>query len=104
MTSAANSARLATLEERQAARRARSSQRDDDQVVHDETMAKIRETPSGIQALQAYEAAMQASDGNIQGALQSEAGRDAVGRFGATYIRSGAHVDDEPKQRERSNR
>jgi hypothetical protein len=76
------------LEERQAERRARHAQRDDDQVVHDETMERIRAAPEGIQALQAYEAAMQAADGSIQDALLSEAGRKAIGRFGGLYIRA----------------
>ncbi len=88
MTRAANSARLARLEERQAERRARHAQRDEDQGAFEATMERIRASPAGLEALQAYSSAMQAADGNIQGALQSEAGRDAVGRFGAIYIRA----------------
>ncbi len=88
MARAGNNHRLARLEERQAVRRARSSQRDEDQEAHEAAMERIRESPEGIQALQAYSSAMQASGGSIQDALQSEAGRAAVGRFGALYIRA----------------
>ncbi len=83
-----NSARLQQLEERQAERRARSSQRDEAQVVHEATMERICASPSGLESLQAYEAAMQAADGNILEALQSATGRAAVARFGAVFIRA----------------
>ncbi len=80
--------RLQKLEERRARLRARRAWRDEGQVAFEATMAKIRESPEGIQALERYSSAMQAADGSIQDALQSEAGRAAVGRFGAIYIRA----------------
>ncbi len=83
-----NNHRLARLEERAAELRARHAQRDEDQEAHAAVMEKIRESPEGIQALERYSSVMQASGGSIQDALQSEAGRDAVGRFGALYIRA----------------
>ncbi len=83
-----NSARLARLEERQAELRARHARRDEDQVLFEATLARIRASPEGIQALERYCATMEAADGNILDALQSEAGRAAVARFGATFIRA----------------
>ncbi len=80
--------RLQNLEERAAELRARHAQRDEDQGAFEATLARIRASPSGLEALQAYEAAMQAADGSIQDALQTKAGRDAIGRFGALYIRA----------------
>ncbi len=90
MARAGNNHRLARLEERQAERRARSSQRDEDQVAHEAVMEKIRESPAGLEAVERYSSTMEAADGSIQDALQTEAGRDAVGRFGAIYIRTQA--------------
>ncbi len=88
MSRAANSARLQKLEERAAERRARSSQRDEDQVAFEATLARIRASPSGLEALERYSAVMQAAGGSIKDALQTKAGRDAVGRLGAIYIRA----------------
>ena len=51
-------------------------------------MERICASPSGLESLQAYEAAMQAADGNILEALQSATGRAAVARFGAVFIRA----------------
>ncbi len=80
--------RLQNLEERQAELRARHAQRDEDQVAFEATLARIRASPEGIQALERYCATMEAADGSIRDALQTKAGRDAVGRFGATFIRA----------------
>ncbi len=80
--------RLQNLEERAAERRARRAWRDEDQVAFEATLERIRASPAGLEALEAYSSAMEAADGNILDALQSEAGRDAVARFGAIYIRA----------------
>jgi hypothetical protein len=96
--------RLQNLEERQAELRARRAWRDEGQEAFEATMAKIRESPSGLDALQAYCATMEAAGGSVKDALLSEAGRKAIGRFGGLYIRSGAHVNDERKRHEQRSR
>ncbi len=88
MARAGNNHRLARLEERRAELRARHAQRDEDQVVFEATLAKIRERPEGLEALERYGSVMQASGGSIQDALQSEAGRKAIATLGAIYIRA----------------
>ncbi|MBA3426374.1 MAG: hypothetical protein H0U04_17980 [Rubrobacter sp.] len=105
MTRAANSARLARLEERGAELRARRAQRDEDLDVHEAVLDRLRESPEGLEGLEALEgycSVLEASGGSAKAALRLEAGRDAIATLGALYIEGDGALREEEREAKRT--
>ncbi len=102
MTRAANSARLARLEERGAELRARRAQRDEDLDVHEAVLDRLRESPEGLEALEGYCSVLEASGGSAKAALRLEAGRDAIATLGALYIEGDGALREEEREAKRT--